>query len=175
MNTEGLRATHRFSKTVSESNSALDFSYKYYENEDHGTIPLISIYEGTRFLFSWYKMSGTLVDIIKNPKATAEDLTNGFNTRFDMLSNRLGYQVYPEEDLLNNLGYMFMSNSPKKSLGFLKMAIKYYPKNANGYDSMSDYYESQNDIQNAILYCKKALTISGSDYHKNKLEKLKSK
>lgn len=175
MNTEGLRAIHRFSKTVSEStNSSLNFNYNYYENEDHGTIPLISTYDGMRFLFSWYKMSGKLVDIILNPNSTAEELTKGFNTRFEMLSNHLGYQVYPEEEMLNNLGHMFMSDSPKKSLEFLKMAIKYYPKNANGYDSMSDYYESQNDIQNAILYCEKALAISGSNYHKNKLEKLKN-
>ncbi|WP_189702527.1 alpha/beta hydrolase-fold protein [Subsaximicrobium wynnwilliamsii] len=176
MSTEGLRAIHRFSKTVSEAtNSSLDFNYKYYENEDHGTIPLISIYDGMRFLFPWYKMSGKLVDIIKNPNTTAEKLKNAFNTRFDMLSNNLGYQVYPEEEMLNNLGYMFMSNSPKKSFGLLEMAIKYYPKNANGYDSMSDYYVSQNDFQNAILYSEKALAISGSDYHKNKLQKLKNK
>jgi hypothetical protein len=77
--------------------------------------------------------------------------------------------------MLNNLGYMFMSSSPKKSLGFFKMAIKHFPENANGYDSISDYYESQNDIENAILYCEKALSISGSEYHKTKLEKLKSK
>lgn len=176
MNTEGLRATYRFSKTVSEvTNSSLNFNYKYYENEDHGTIPLISTYDGIRFLFSWYKMSGKLVDIIKNPSSTAAELTKGFNTRFNLLSQHLGYEVYPEEEMLNNLGYMFMSNSPEKSLEFLKMAIKYYPKNANGYDSMSDYYVSQNDIKNAILYSEKALAISGSDYHKSKLEKLKNK
>ncbi len=176
MNTEGLRAIHQFSKTVSGStNSAVNYNYKYYENEDHGTIPLISTYDGMRFLFSWYKMSGKLVDIIKNPNSTAEELTEGFNMRFDMLSNHLGYQVYPEEEMLNNLGYMFMSNTREKSFAFLKMAIKHYPKNANGYDSLSDYYESQNDIQNAILYCEKALEISDSEYHKNKLEKLKNR
>ncbi|WP_430408476.1 alpha/beta hydrolase-fold protein [Kordia sp.] len=176
INTEGLRATYRFSKIVSEAtNSAVNFKYTYYENEDHGTIPLISTYDGMRFLFSWYKMSGKLVDIIKNPNTTAAALTTGFNTRFEMLSNHLGYQVYPEEEMLNNLGYMFMSHSPKKSLTFLKMAIKYYPKNANGYDSLSDYYRSQNDLQNAILYCEKAFAISGAEYHKNKLKQLKNK
>jgi len=51
MNTEGLRANYRFSKTVSEATtSALNFKYTYYENEDHGTIPLISISDGMRFL-----------------------------------------------------------------------------------------------------------------------------
>jgi hypothetical protein len=93
MNTEGLRATYTFSKSVSETNnSPLNFKYTYYENEDHGTIPLISIYDGMRFLFSWYNMSGRFVDVIKNPKTTTEELTKAFNTRFNMLSENLGYQ-----------------------------------------------------------------------------------
>jgi len=176
MNTEGLRATHKFSKTVAETTtSSLHFRYTYYENEDHGTVPLISIYDGMRFLFSWYKMSGNLVDTIKDPTTTTAKLTLAFTTRFDMLSDKLGYQVYPEEEMLNNLGYMFMATAPEKSLGFLQMAIGYYPENANGYDSLSDYYESQNELQNAILYSEKAFAISGSEYHKNKLEKLKKK
>ncbi len=57
MNTEGLRATHRFSKTVSEAtNSSLNFSYKYYENEDHGTI------------IQRMQMDTILCPIIINPK-----------------------------------------------------------------------------------------------------------
>ncbi|WP_047546178.1 alpha/beta hydrolase-fold protein [Psychroserpens sp. Hel_I_66] len=175
MNTEGLRALHRFSTTISEAGkSPLNFKYKYYENEDHGTIPLISIYDGMRFLYPWYKMSGKLVDVIQNPDTSTEALKKAFDTRFDMLSNKLGYQVSPEEEMLNNLGSMFMSNSPEKSLGFLEMAIEYYPNNANGYEGMSDYYESQNDIKNAIVYAEKAFAISGSEDHKSKLEKLKN-
>jgi len=176
MNTEGLRATHRFAKTVSEApHTAINFDYRYYENEDHGTIPLISVYDGMRFLFSWYKMSGSFVDIIQDPNASADEITKGFTTRFTMLSTHLGYQVYPEEELLNNLGSMFMENAPEKSLAFLKMAITYYPNNANGYDSMADYYDSQNELQKAILYCERALAISGSEYHKSKLDELKKK
>lgn len=171
--TEGLRATYKFSKIASETtNSTLRFSYKYYENENHGTVPMISIYDGMYFLYPWYKMSGKFVDVLRDPTATSETIVNAVNNRYKTLSNHLGYTIHPEEDLLNNLGYMFMTNSPKKSFAFFTMLIESYPKNANGYDSMSDYYISQNDTKNAIKYVKIAYKISGSNYHKKKLEGL---
>ena len=174
MHTEGLRATYKFSKIASEAtNSTLQFSYKYYENENHGTIPLISIYDGMYFLYPWYKMSGTFVDVLKDPTTTTEAIIHTVKTRYKTLSNHFGYTIHPEEDLLNNLGYMFMSSSPKKSLAFFTMLIESYPKNANGYDSMSDYYIAQKDVPNAIKYVEMAYKISGSNHHKEKLEKLK--
>ena len=172
--TDGLRATYKFSKIASETtNSTLQFSYKYYENENHGTVPMISMYDGMYALYPWYKMNSSFVDVLRNPAADAEAVTKAFNDRYKTLSDRMGYTIHPEEDLLNNLGYMFMSNDSKKSFLFLTMLIEAYPKNANGYDSMSDYYISQKDIKNAIKYVEIAYKISGSNYHKEKLENLK--
>ncbi len=174
--TEGLRATYNFTKIASETKSStLQFSYKYYENENHGTVPLISIYDGMYSLFPWYKMNSRFVDVLRNPGADAEAVKKAFNERYKLLSKHLGYTIYPEEDLLNNLGYMFMSNDPKKSFLFFTMLIESYPKNANGYDSMSDYYISQEDIKNAIKYVEIAYKISGDNYHKEKLSNLKKK
>lgn len=176
MHTEGLRATHKFSKIASETtNSTLQFSYKYYENENHGTVPLISIYDGMYFLYPWYKMSGKFVDVLRDPTTTTETIIHTVKNRYKALSNHLGYTIHPEEDLLNNLGYMFMPNSPKKSFAFFTMLIESYPKNANVYDSMSDYYIAQKDIPTAIKYVEMAYKISGSNAHKEKLEKLKKK
>ena len=174
--TEGLRATYKFSKIASEAtNSTLQFSYKYYENENHGTVPMISIYDGMYSLYPWYKMNSSFVDVLRNPDADAEAVKKAFDDRYKTLSNHFGYTIHPEEDLLNNLGYMFMSNDPKKSFTFFTMLIESYPKNANGYDSMSDYYISQKDIKNAIKYVEIAYKISGGNYHKEKLENLKKK
>lgn len=172
--TEGLRATYNFSKIASETKSStLQFDYKFYENENHGTVPLISIYDGMYSIFPWYKMNGSFVDVLRNPDTSAETVKNAFKNRYETLSNHLGYTILPEEDLLNNLGYMFMTNDPKKSFACLTMLIESYPKNANGYDSISDYYISQKDTKNAIKYVEIAYKISGSNYHKEKLEKLR--
>ena len=120
-------------------------------------------------------MRGDFIDILQNPDTSTETVINAFDKHYTRLSCHLGYKVYPEEDLLNNLGYMFMYNDSKKSFTVLKMLIETYPKNANGYDSMSDHYISQGDIRNAIKYVRIAYTISGSNYHKKKLEKLQKK
>ncbi len=173
--TEGLRAALKFSEIVSQADSsALNFSYKYYEYEDHGTIPLISAYDGLRYLFPWYKMSGKFVDTVKDSKSSTSDIINTFSERFNLLSNKFGYKISPDKEFLNNLGYMFMKDSPQKSFAFFSMLIDYYPENANGYDSMADYYESQNDSKNAVKFVSKAYEISKSDYHKKRLEGYKN-
>lgn len=172
--TEGLRATHNFATIASKTQtSTLQFIYKFYENENHGTVPLISMYDGMYSFYPWYKMSGDFVDLLRSHEANAETVKKAFDKRYRTLSKHLGYKILPEEDLLNNLGYMFMTNDPKKSFACLTMLIELYPKNANGYDSMSDYYISQKDTKNAIKYVEIAYKISGSNYHKEKLEKLR--
>lgn len=174
--TDGLRANYNFSSIASQSSSStLQFAHKFYATENHETIPLISLYDGINYLYSWYRMRGDFIDILQNPDTSTETVINAFDKHYTRLSCHLGYKVYPEEDLLNNLGYMFMYNDSKKSFTVLKMLIETYPKNANGYDSMSDYYISQGDIRNAIKYVRIAYTISGPNYHKKKLEGLQKK
>ena len=58
---------------------------------------------------------------------------------------------------------------------YFEQGIKYYPESANVYDSMSDYYEIQEDYANAIKYAEKALSINENDYYKEKIAKLKLK
>ena len=62
----------------------------------------------------------------------------------------------------------------EKAKMYFELTIEYYPKSANAYDSMADYYESQNDKSSALKYVKKAYELSGSDYHKTRIEKLKN-
>jgi hypothetical protein len=58
---------------------------------------------------------------------------------------------------------------------YFEQAIKYYPKSANAYDSMGDYYERQNDFINALKSVTKAYELNSSDYYKKRIEKLKTK
>ena len=64
---------------------------------------------------------------------------------------------------------------PKKAFMFFEMNIKYNPTSANAYDSMAEYYESQNDKENALKYLNKAYEISGDDYYKERIEALNKK
>ena len=55
------------------------------------------------------------------------------------------------------------------------MNIKYNPTSAKAYDSMAEYYESQNDKENAIKYLNKADEISGGNFYKKRIEALNKK
>jgi hypothetical protein len=40
---------------------------------------------------------------------------------------------------------------------------------------MADYYSGQKDYATALIYATKAYELSGSDYHKRSMERLKAK
>ncbi len=174
--TEGVRAIYDFSMLVSKSKeNKLHFKYEYYEDENHGTVPLVSIYDGIKFLFPWYRMRSGFVDVIQNPNSTTEDFIRALDKRFKRLSDKLGYQVYPEEDLLNNLGYMFLSREPEKSLLFFDMAIEYYPESANVYDSLADYHLSKKEYDKALENVTKAYEINAIDYYMDRIDDINKK
>jgi tetratricopeptide (TPR) repeat protein len=99
------------------------------------------------------------------------------NYRAKKLESRFGYFVPPyPEDLMNVSGYMSMENGEmKRAKMFFEQGILYYPNSANMYDSMADYYEASEDVKSALEFVKKAYAISGSDYHKNRMEELVQK
>jgi Tfp pilus assembly protein PilF len=71
-------------------------------------------------------------------------------------------------------GYMNLDmQQPEKAKMYFEFAINYYPESANAYDSMAEYYESQNDNDNALKFVSKAYEISGDDYFKKRIETLK--
>ena len=64
---------------------------------------------------------------------------------------------------------------PEKAKMFFEFLIGYYPKSANAYDSMADYYERTNDYKNALKFVTKANEINPSDYYKQRMEEFKEK
>jgi len=58
---------------------------------------------------------------------------------------------------------------------YFQLNTEYFPNDANAYDSLADYYEAQNDTENALKNVIKAYELSGSDYHKKRMEELKAK
>ena len=88
-----------------------------------------------------------------------------------------GYTVPPMvEEMFNGYGYMNLQmESPEKAKLFFEMGVKYYPKSANAYDSLSEYYESVGDFKNALVNIKKAYSLSKSESHKQRLKTIQSK
>ncbi|MFC0877128.1 alpha/beta hydrolase-fold protein [Saccharicrinis sp. FJH2] len=170
------RSNIAFSKLVKQNaKNGLSFEWKFYPRDIHGTIPFPSIMDGLISLFEWYQMENT--DKINSFDTPKEELFRIIKHREKKLKEHFGYPEppYPEE-LLNMSGYMNMDmQQPEKAKMYFELATEYYPESANAYDSMADYYEAQGDFDNAIKYATKAFKLSGNDFYKKRIERLKVK
>jgi len=173
--TAHIRSILQFVNFVdAKEDNGLLFGWKYYDNDDHGSVPLITEYDALRFLFPWYKLNGLNEFFSPNSTSTTQDLLDLLRSHYEKISDHFGYKVIPPEQFINSLGYGFMSNNMlDKAYALFNLNIQNYRNSANVFDSMGDYYLSQSDTLNAIEHFTKAIEIGNSPISKEKLEKLK--
>lgn len=159
----------------SQKQNGLNFSWKVYPEDLHGTVPLPSIRDGLVFLFKWYQFKSP--QKYNNPETSVEELREMLKNQESVYSNNFGTPTPPMiEELLNGYGYMNLQmGQPEKALLFFNLAVEYYPNSANGYDGLIDYYLEKNDKMNALKNANKAFELSGSDYHKERVNDLEEK
>jgi hypothetical protein len=145
--------------------NGLRFGWKYYPNDSHGSVPLITEYDGIRFIYDFYKAPA-----IDRQKLTPDLLS----TQYKSISDKIGYAVLPPEQTVNGLGYEYLfSKDYDRAFGFFKLNIDNYPKSFNVFDSMGDYYVARADKTKAIEYFNKALALQDFPDTRRKLEELK--
>ena len=174
--TQFARSIIDFSNFASaQKQNGLNFSWKVYPEDLHGTVPLPSMRDGLIFCFKWFQFK--FPQKYNNPETTVQELQELLKTQETIYANELGYSVPPMiEELFIGYGYMNLQmGQPKKALMFFNLAVKYYPNSANGYDGLADYYTENHDKVNALKNANIAFKLSGSDFHKEKVEKLKAK
>ena len=146
-----------------------NYASKYYENDNHVSVPFITEYDGLCFIFKQFP-----IDLpFKEFNDSTVDVANRYALHFKKLSELFGYKVVLPENELNALAYRFLQMKQyKKAAGLLNLYIDSYPKSANGYDSYGDYYIAIGDKLKAIEFFKKALTIKEFTDTRKKLNKL---
>jgi predicted alpha/beta superfamily hydrolase len=164
--TEHIRAIKSFAALAEKNkNNGLRFSWQYFNDDDHGSVPLIAEYHGLRFLFDGYRMD--------QAKATAG--VDSLTKHFQMVSEMMGYSILPPENLVNQAGYYFLqTGETDKALSYFALNIKNYPASSNVYDSMGDALLAKGEKAKAKAEFAKAIEIDpGNEGSKAKLEKLK--
>jgi len=142
----------------------LKYTYKYYYNDNHVSIPLIAEYDALRFIFDYYYYNIFGVDC-KN-----------IQNHFDNVSKQIGYHVKPPERMINTLAYLYLrSKRFDEALYLFKLNVINYPESRNVFDSIGEFYEAKGDTVNAIDSYIKSLSIKESPYTRRKLEKLQGK
>jgi mannan endo-1,4-beta-mannosidase len=168
------RSNIEFSNSVQNNpQNGLNFYWKFYKNDIHGTVSLPSIMDGLLSLFSWYPIEHT--DRFNSPDTPIDELVQIIRSREKKLKDHFGYFVPPfDEDLLIILGNMNMDwGNTQKSLEFFQLAAEYFPESADAYNSLADFYMAQGDPENALANITRAFSLSGEESHKLRMDKLK--
>jgi tetratricopeptide (TPR) repeat protein len=169
LRTVHIRSNLLFAKHLDScSGDGLRARWKYYNDDSHGSVPLIAEYDALHFLFDFYRMP-----FQGNPDSlTASIVSDHYLT----VSQKLGYTILPPENNINNFGYHFVGEKLfEKAYDFFHLNITNYPKSSNVYDSMGDWYATEKGNKKAMEYFEKALSLENNPDTRKKLETLKAK
>jgi len=138
-------------KLLKWDTDTLNIKSDYYENEHHGSVDLISFFNGLEFIFKNYRFS--FDKAIEDPTF--------LDRHFEVFSSQVGYQFKPNEAVINRIAYtyLFMKQDKEKALELFKQNVRDYPYSANAYDSISDAYNLMGNKEMAIASLEKALAI----------------
>jgi uncharacterized protein len=163
-NTAHIRSILHFTKKAAalKKTNGMNFSWRYYNEDSHGSVPLISEYDAMRILFSFYRLD-------YDPEARPEK----YVTHFQLVSEKLGYTMLPPETLINEQGYNLMNEEKfEQAQKFFELNLKNFPRSQNAHDSMGDYFLAIGDTTNAQQYFEKALAIKDMEHTRQKLKNI---
>jgi hypothetical protein len=164
--TEHMRSIRRLAQTLHNGKpKGLQFHWKYYADDDHGSVPLVSEYDGLRALFSDYRI---------NPEVAFSSL-DSLVRHYQKLSRKMGYTLLPPERLMNQIGYLQMeAGETDKAIAAFELNVANYPASPNVYDSLADAYLRKGNKAKAKSLFQKTLSLDpGYPGTREKLEQLK--
>jgi predicted alpha/beta superfamily hydrolase len=129
--------------------SGIRWSYKYYPDDSHGSVPFISEYDGLRFIFRDF-----------NPPYEKIGMDP------DLLIKHFSqYRMPPPEGVVNRFGYQALGRKDLElAKRYFQMNVEAYPKSSNVYDSMGELLLHQGDTSQAVKQYEKSLELDpGND------------
>ena len=175
------RSILQLSRYLTEAASRSDdlrATYKYYNDDDHGTVPLIATYDALHFVFKDYRL--TFKETFLNDSSFK--LASYLQEYYETISSKYGVTsadgsaLLPSEDWINNLGYYVLSKKQlSKAEELFKLNIKNCPSSFRAYTALGDLFAARGDNANAIVNYKKSLALKETAETKQKLEKLRRK
>ena len=149
--------------------NGLKYRGKYYPDDTHDSAPLITEYDALRFFFDFFPLKLDTKDFADSTGT----LVTKYQNHFTLLSQKMGYQIKPDEMEINYIGYDFLGRKIYKTAeSFFKLNLENYPESFNVYNSYGDYFIGIGDKVNANIQFKKALSIKENDTSRKKLSEL---
>lgn len=126
----------------------LDYEFRQFPEENHGSVILQSYYWGLRKIFEDWR---------PKPTSSISDLEN----HYKKLSDRFGYKILIPEEMLNQIGYQLLrAGRTAEAVEVFRKNVENHPSSANVYDSLAESYEKNGQLKQAVENYEKAYKLA---------------
>ena len=157
-------AISRFNEVMKAyDRSGLRYAFRYYPDDDHGSVPLISEYDGLRFAFDGYRV----------PLARAFTDPTVLESHFQSVSDHLGHEFGPTEGMLRLLGQFTLQTDTTAALAYAEMRVERFPESWSAHEFLGDVGAAMGDLEQARIHYGHSLELNpGNEQVLEKLDSL---
>lgn len=115
------------------------WKWSHMPEEDHGSVPHRSLYDGLEWLFDdWHLANRRVLAMSEGGEGWIE-----INEHYSRLSERFGFTVRMPENLVNQMGYALLREGRiEDAIRAFETNVELYPTSSNVYDSLGDAYDA---------------------------------
>jgi len=132
---------NKFTSLLEDNTKTLRWDYQIFNDEDHGSIPVISLLKGLKYIYSDFQL-------------TMETATEGLKAILDhysLVKSKYDYSVDISEATFNIIGYRLLQNGEiDKAIEVFEYNVELYPNSANVYDSLAEALEKTGRRDEAV-------------------------
>jgi len=133
-----------------EKPANLKHEYRVFPEEDHGTVPLLSVYYGLQYIFA---------DFPLQPENYLEGISS-IEQHNQYLNEKYGMDIQLDEQSINLLGYRYIRlDRLEDAIQTMQENVRRFPESANVYDSLGDAYKAAGRLEEARTSYEKAVKL----------------
>ena len=168
----GIRSILAFTEAAeNHPENGLRFSWGFYEQDIHGSVPLVSMRDGLVFLYDWWELKHPA--LYNDPSTPTPEIVGLIRDRTAALTEGMGEPMAMQDDLLTMLGYMALEgDQPEKARAIFELLVEYYPVSADAHSALAEGFEAEGDWERALHHARLAFSLSGSEAHAAQIEAL---
>lgn len=158
--TRHIRSILQFAESAdADSSSGLNFAWRYYSNDSHGSVPLISEYDALRFLFDWYDPNRQMLTyMVSETPDDAEGAITFITDHWGMVSERFGFTQLPPIHWANQVAAsMRFNDKPESALAVSRLNLTNFPASPVTHEAMAEYFLWQDDEESARTHFQHAI------------------
>lgn len=122
-----MRTMMTFADIMKANDKKIDFNWKYYPEETHGSLPLIAEYDAIHYIFRWYDTRK--IRFIFNIENDGDSVRNIIENHFTDVSKNLSITYLPPERMVYEMfAYYYSKGKFKTTLFLLKLNYENYPE-----------------------------------------------